>query len=833
MSAEVVYRIRWYHGGGVRIHGRQQSRWYDHLRYIATKPEADRGDVEAYRVGDDDYEIERGGAAWHVRYAAERPGSEGLFGPTGPADWRETAKVLEQHELPAWRVILSMREEDADAWEMLGREKWAAAIEAAMPDVAKAMRLNPDRVRWCAAYHAKPGQPHVHLVIWEEPHRAARCQGYLKGEEFRGVKRAFMRELAREVRNRLTSEKTAIRDTVVELAGDDLRQAAAIVREIRTTVSLELQAMDGAGPGVPPILREGREADLARRLEALAAILPGRGRVAYKLMPPKVKAAADEIADWLLGQPGFYDQAAQYQEYSRALAQHYSGQQKPQDDAARNAYNDLRLRIAQQVLKAAAALDREELAREPALEEPHDPEPHDPAATAAGAHRAPGREPGGPPAPPNPDEVARELWRTSWHAADRARRREAGLAAEVARRPGLADEERIEILARLQALADKIPDQAGKPALAYLPQDQKAEARQIAAWLLRRDGFHPGDERLQEHVAQQVVVAAAALKPRTDEPPKIEYLTHEGRAEAAREKLLCATPSEAIRGDAEEVLWTAKTTYRALEALGRGDAAREVALRVVRAGGLDEAEAAKALDELDEWVGKRAFAREKACEAGVDVIGAKAWARLADNLGHEPEDFLRPWFAVKDRAQVSEELKQKAALPTPPLDPERAAEAVETLAGAAGKPADPDEARWTLWKLATTLRGLGVDEARRAEIVTRYVEQTGYEIAPHRLRDLLDYVTVAGRDDAWMGRRSWKRLMANLGIDRPPPCPWLTGPSLLRRCVQAAWRSAWAALRREVTRAEAAAALRRLRELEWQEERAAAKRAVEMGVVTR
>lgn len=155
MSAEVIYRIQWYHGGGAKVHGRRQSSWYDHLSYISTKPEADRGDAEAFRVGDEDYEIERGGAAWHVRYAAERPGSEGLFGPDGPADWRETAQVLNHHELPAWRVILSMREEDAVSWGMIGREKWAAAIEAAMPDVTKAMRLDPDRVRWVAAYHAK------------------------------------------------------------------------------------------------------------------------------------------------------------------------------------------------------------------------------------------------------------------------------------------------------------------------------------------------------------------------------------------------------------------------------------------------------------------------------------------------------------------------------------------------------------------------------------------------------------------------------------------------------------------------------------------------------
>lgn len=359
-QAVVICKIAWYKGAGGQVHGRQQSSWHRHLEYIATRPEADRGDADALRVGDDDYALDR--AAMHIRYAAGRPGSTGLFGPEGQADWREVARELERRDLPTWRVIVSMREEDAAGWGMIGREKWEAAIREAVQDAAKAMHLDPDHVQWVAAYHAKPGQPHAHLIVWESPHVNARRRGFLEEGERRGVWRSFTRELFREERDRLAAEKSTLRDEVLTLAKGDTGKAVALAREFRAgveTARLEVQALDPPAAGIPPIPRDEVMAEFARRLDALAVVMPQRGRAALAYMPEPVKAQAREVAGWLLDQHGFRAEAEKYEAIARRFAEHATMKPEAHAEAARKAREDLRDRVAQVVLRAAIQVKRE------------------------------------------------------------------------------------------------------------------------------------------------------------------------------------------------------------------------------------------------------------------------------------------------------------------------------------------------------------------------------------------------------------------------------------------------------------------------------------------
>jgi hypothetical protein len=332
---------------------------YNHIRYIATKPEADRGDAGAYRVGDEDYLVERGTAAGHVKYAAERPGSSGLFGQDGEPvpDWLEVGSKLARHNLPVWRVIVSLRQDDAERLGLAEREKWQAAIENGVNNALKAMHLDPDHTRWVAAFHRKEGHPHCHVVIWEEEHGAARRQGYLEPGERKGVFRSFAREVFREERDRLTAEKTAIRDTIRELAGNDITKVAKFMSEVKMA-RLEARAFLGSSPKMLPVLTPGREDVLVSKLQELAGIMPGKGRVALAYMPPEVRDKAREIAGWLLKQPGFSQSAVRYQELARQLASHYTMQPGDLDDAARKAYDDIRDRVAQVVLKGAVAINR-------------------------------------------------------------------------------------------------------------------------------------------------------------------------------------------------------------------------------------------------------------------------------------------------------------------------------------------------------------------------------------------------------------------------------------------------------------------------------------------
>ncbi|MGB9860174.1 MAG: MobP3 family relaxase, partial [Moorellaceae bacterium] len=368
-SSVVIVNVAYYQPGTKKM-----AHNYNHIRYIATKPEADRGDAGSLRVGDDDYPIAGGTAAGHVKYAAERPGSSGLFGPQGEPvpDWQEVGRKLASHNLPVWRVIVSLRQDDAERLGLVEREKWQAAIQNSVNNAITEMHLNPEHTRWVAAFHRKEGHPHCHVVIWEEEHGAARRQGYLEPGERKGVFRAFAREVFREERDRLTAEKTAIRDALRELVGSDITKVTEFMREVKTA-RLEAQALSGSTPKMLPVLQTAQENELVKKLQSLASLMPGRGRIALAYMPQEVKKEAREIADWILRQPGFIQSTERYKAIARQLASHHTLKAEALDEAARKAYEDVRDRLAQEVLKGAAAvqkhLERLEPAASPVVEE--------------------------------------------------------------------------------------------------------------------------------------------------------------------------------------------------------------------------------------------------------------------------------------------------------------------------------------------------------------------------------------------------------------------------------------------------------------------------------
>lgn len=402
----VIVNIAYYQPGTKKM-----AHNYNHIRYIATKPEADRGDAESYRIGDDDYPIAGGTAAGHVKYAAERPGSSGLFGPKGEPvpDWKEVGRKLAKHNLPVWRVIVSLRQDDAERLNLVDREKWRVAIENGVNRAIKAMHLDPDHARWVAAFHRKEGHPHCHIVIWEEKHDAARRQGYLEPGERKGVFRSFAGEVFREERDRLMAEKTIIRDMLREMAGDNIAKAAGLMQEIEMA-RLEARALTGGRPRMLPVLRPEQEQELLQRLKDLARVMPGRGRIALAYMPQEVKAQAREIADWILRQPGFNQSMTRYRDLAKQIASHYTMKPKALEEAARKACEDIRDRIAQEVLRGAAFINRLEQEVELA-------EKKEAVVTRMETNR-----------------IAHTVWKAAWRALERERTRTEAQALLLAER---------------------------------------------------------------------------------------------------------------------------------------------------------------------------------------------------------------------------------------------------------------------------------------------------------------------------------------------------------------------------------------------------------------
>src|SRR5208337_4694379 len=114
------------------------------LKYIATRPGADRGDLEPEtpeaerdpkeRSIDDEFgPVNPGTAAGHVKYMSERPGSHGLFDAYGVANLKASMSEIKHHQGIVWRDVVSLHEDDAARLGYITREVWEDALRVAMP----------------------------------------------------------------------------------------------------------------------------------------------------------------------------------------------------------------------------------------------------------------------------------------------------------------------------------------------------------------------------------------------------------------------------------------------------------------------------------------------------------------------------------------------------------------------------------------------------------------------------------------------------------------------------------------------------------------------------
>lgn len=288
----------------------------------------------------------------HLKYIHERPRSHGLFDQNGTADLKKVQQEISCHEGIVWRMLISLREDEAERINHNSRAAFEASVKDALPHVAEKMGISETNLRWAAAFHDEPGHPHCHLMVWEQEPR--RNRGELSAGERRDVKKVFVSRVYAKERERLFIEKNFLRDQIRQGSREEIERLLADVDRESLAVGAEL----GSIPRSAPRLKPDQAQELIKQVQALSEHMPGTGRIALKYMPPEVKEEVNAITDWILSQPGFQQQVAKYLQTHKELSDIYTHQEKQVNDALAAAYNDLRNRVSQEVLKAAASMQK-------------------------------------------------------------------------------------------------------------------------------------------------------------------------------------------------------------------------------------------------------------------------------------------------------------------------------------------------------------------------------------------------------------------------------------------------------------------------------------------
>ena len=212
-----------------------------------------------------------------VDYISHRPGVQksgehGLWDADGKVqNLAQAVREVAEHTGNVWTPVVALRREDAERLGYDSAENWQALVKESVNDIAAAYKIQSDNLRWYAAFHRKPKQVHIHMIVFSTDPR----EGYLTKEGIRQVKSAFSRRIYYADRMHIYQQKDTARQEL------QVQARKAIVECI---AQLEHGTSDN------PRLEQLTE-ELAERL------LTVKGRKVYGYLPPRTKAIVDAIVE--------------------------------------------------------------------------------------------------------------------------------------------------------------------------------------------------------------------------------------------------------------------------------------------------------------------------------------------------------------------------------------------------------------------------------------------------------------------------------------------------------------------------------------------------------
>ena len=211
----------------------------------------------------------------YVDYIANRPrvqkmGTHGLF--TAGDDSLVLSQVADEvahHPGVVWLPIISLRREDAARLGYDNAESWRSLLTQQMPEMAKAMKIPLDQLRWYAAFHDEGNHPHVHMVCYSADSKS----GFLSRQGIAEIKSMLAKEIFQQDLISIYHRQTQRRDELTEDAEELMRR---LVSEMQNG-TLDSQ-------------------HIGQLLSELAQRLHGRsGKKQYGYLPPVLKSLVDGI----------------------------------------------------------------------------------------------------------------------------------------------------------------------------------------------------------------------------------------------------------------------------------------------------------------------------------------------------------------------------------------------------------------------------------------------------------------------------------------------------------------------------------------------------------
>ncbi len=218
----------------------------------------------------------------YMKYIATRPRAErlcrhGLFGDEDTVDLEKAMTELSEYSGNVWTHIISLKREDAERLGYDNAKAWRNLLRTHRNEIAAAMNILPGDFHWYAAFHDEGHHPHVHMMAWS----VKQGQAYLNQEGICKIKSKLTRDIFQGELLHLYEQKSSSRDEL-------LRQGRKALLELT-------KRMRSESCGSPVL--ESKMLELAEALETV------KGRKVYGNLKRSVKAQVDAVVDELVRLP--------------------------------------------------------------------------------------------------------------------------------------------------------------------------------------------------------------------------------------------------------------------------------------------------------------------------------------------------------------------------------------------------------------------------------------------------------------------------------------------------------------------------------------------------
>ena len=128
----------------------------------------------------------------------------------------KVSQELNEHQGNVWTFIASLKREDAERLGYDNASRWKDMIGSHVAQMASAMKIPIENLKWYGAFHNEGHHPHVHIMVYSKNPK----EGYINNYGIEKIRSEFVRDIFAQDLTSLYEDQTELRQRLKKAANE-------------------------------------------------------------------------------------------------------------------------------------------------------------------------------------------------------------------------------------------------------------------------------------------------------------------------------------------------------------------------------------------------------------------------------------------------------------------------------------------------------------------------------------------------------------------------------------------------------------------------------------